>query len=560
VEDLISYFSIANPGKKPSKGVLQPKQTRCLNYLKATGGDVPTIIGLGGSRGSAKSKALRDCAILLATEYPKIPIYIVRRVLGDLLENHMEKIALEWPQIDKLYRTGDYEYSLPNGSRIAFVYAENSIDVKRVSYGPECAFLLIDQAEQFSEDELISFRLCNRWPGSPKGFAKTGLFFNVGVDDGKGLPALGAEYLRRIFHLHHYKPEEDPKAYAFIHTFGWDNFEWFRGEMEELTLEQFYSLSNEERFYLYIHHTTHGKMMNSLPEHRRKGELLGSFDTFAGQYFGDVWGDHCILKPELVNSIIQPWWTRWMAQDWGFGDHDAHGWFATGKLSPEDWVKHFGGSCEWPVDVVIIYRELITVGRAEMDLINDIVSMTPEAERRYISDFFLSQDAPGQKSKQRGSNTVGEAFNSVLKRNKMCPFSTADQDRINGWRFMYNCLRQAGLRGCNVDKERAKQGPALFVSANCPQTIENIPLAVRDPDNQNDVMRMAGVLWEDVNDMARYGLKSKLSPKSQPPLEVRRQKVYDSVEDPTQRHLAMLKFKDEEVKRSRVFRFPSWRS
>ena len=75
--------------------------------------------------------------------------------------------------------------------------------------------------------------------------------------------------------------------------------------------------------------------------------------------------------------------------------------FVTGKVSPSEWVALFGGSTEWPIDVVIQYRENLVAGRAEMDLANDIVNMTPEAERSYIKDFFLSEDAFGQKGKRR---------------------------------------------------------------------------------------------------------------------------------------------------------------
>jgi len=469
---------------------LQPKQEQLLNWLEESGEATATVLGLGGSRGSSKSAACRRAAIVLAMKYEKIVVYIVRRVLGDVLENHMEKIALEFPWVHQYYRPGDYEYDLPNGSRIVFVYAENPIDVKRVSYGPECTFLFIDQAEQFSEDELLSFRICNRWPAMKKGFAKTCLFFNVGV-------GVGAGYLRRIFHLRQYRLNEEPADYRFLQAYGWDNYEWFRGELP-LGADEFYQLSSEERFTLFITKTSEGKKMNSLPEHRRQGELLGNFDVFGGQYFSDVWSESAILTREQVRGIVQPWWVRWCSQDWGFGDHTFHCWFVTGKLGPEEWEKHFGGQCEWPMDVVILYREYLINGRAEADLANDIVEMTPTDERRQIKDFFLSADAFGQRAKQRGANTIGEAYGEIMHRHGMPRPSVADQDRINGFRFFYNCLRQSQLRGTNVDSERARQGPALFVSVDCPAAIENIPLAPRDEKEVEDVAKIAGAIWEDV--------------------------------------------------------------
>ena len=299
--------------------------------------------------------------------------------------------------------------------------------------------------------------------------------------------------------------------------------------------------------------------MNALPKHRRESELLGNFDSFGGQYFSDVWGDQCIIDPAIEKALIQPWWVRWMAQDWGFGDHDCHLWFVTGKVAPEKWVELFGGNCAWPVDVAIIYREMLVCGRAEADLANDIVVATPQHERPQIRDFFLSEDAFGKKARQSGANTIGQQFTDIMRRHGLPEPAKADQDRVNGWRFMYNCLRQAGLRGCNVDVERAKQGPVLFISTNCPNVIENIPLAVRDEDDVNDVMRVPGEVWEDVTDAVRYGLKSKLAPRQTAPVEIRRAELYDRVKDPTGRYIAMLHFEEDEKRKKLVSRGPRWR-
>ena len=526
----------------------QPKQSELLDSLEATG-EVPTVLGCAGSRGSAKSGGLRGCAVYLATTYPGITVYIVRRVLGDLLENHMEKIKIDFPAIHSFYRQSDYEYALPNGSRIVYVYAESAVDVERVSYGPEGCFLLIDQAEQFTENELMSFRICNRWPNSPKGFPKTCYFFNVGV-------GVGAEYLRRIFHLRSFQGKERPSDFRFTHVFGWDNYEWFRGQLP-ISMGAFYELSSPERFQMFIEKTSEGQKMDGLPKHRRDAELLGNFDSFSGQYFSDVWGEHCILTAKECERLIQPWWTRWMAQDWGFGDHDSHGWFVTGKVSPSEWVALFGGSTEWPIDVVIQYRENLVAGRAEMDLANDIVNMTPEAERPYIKDFFLSEDAFGQKGKQ-SENTVGQMFTDIMRRYRMPEPQPARQDRINGWRFMYSCMRQAGMRGLNIDRNRATQGPAFFVSAECVRSIEKIPLAVRDEKNPEDVMRVAGAVWEDVTDMVRYALFSKLAPRKQAPMEVRLAEAVQGVTDRNEVANRTRHFLANERKKTLVSRGNRW--
>lgn len=528
----------------------QPKQEAILDALEATGEDVPTILGVAGSRGSAKSGALRSCAIQLAVQYPNIVVYIVRRVLGDVLENHMEKIKQDFRPIHQFYRAGDYEYTLPGGSRIVYIYAETKADVDRVSYGPECTFLLIDQAEQFTELELINFRSCNRMKGAGRGFAKTAYFFNWGI-------GIGAGCLRRWFHQRTFSGNERALDYRYFPVYSWDNYEWFRGQVD-LTMGQFYSLPADDRFALFISATDEGRKQNAWPKHKREAEMLGNPDSFSGQYFSDVWGEHCILTVGEVNKLIQPWWNRWMAQDWAFAEHAAHGWFAVGKVAPEKWMELFGGRADWPVDVVVLYRELIQQGRPEPEFAADIVRMTPPGERQYLTDFWMSQDAFGQKA-HGGSNTVGQTYTDVMRKNKLPEPYPADQNRITGHRFLYNCLRQAGMRGANVDKERIQQGPVFFISADCPETIENLPLAVRDEKNTEDVARVSGAPWEDVVDMCRYGLKSKLGSRQEAPKEVRAAEVAEKATDPTDLHLRMLHFEEAERHRQLATRAHRWR-
>jgi hypothetical protein len=533
--------------------ILQPKQLALLQALEATGPDIPIRWGWGGARGAAKSGGLRRIAMVLAFTYPQIVVVIIRKHFGDLMENHVEKMLLEYPEFHSRYWHREFkQWVLPNGSRIKLAYGDTAKDIKEFARGPEMTFVFVDQAEQFSEAELVDLTIPNRWPGAEENFAKSCFFFNPGGP--------GTEFLRRVFHQRNFREGEVPGRWAFVQAYGWDNYEWFRNEVD-ISCEDFYELDSETRFELFIK-TSYGRVLNELPQSLRIGELLGSFEHFSGQYFADVWGDHCILTVKQIEAIVQPWWRRWMAQDWGFGDHDAHGWFVTGKISPEQWVKHFGGECEWPMDIVMQVREHVIAGRAEGDLGMDIVRMTPEPERKFTREFFLSQDAHGQRAKQtqiHGKHTVGAALSSILEAHGLPAPSTANQDRVNGWRFMFGCLRQAGLRGHVIDADRAKQGPAFFISANCPRTIESIPLAVRDDDKPEDVMRVAGAVWEDVTDMIRYGLMSALDPKKKAPVEVRAAEILAAAKSPTEAHLRMLHFKQEENRQRTVARSPRWR-
>lgn len=523
---------------------LQPKQELLGQYLSDSGPTSPTILGYGGSLGGGKSGAARRVMLARRFQYPNTRGIILRRVYRDLKENHIDLLWREFPDLQQYWRASDKELRLPNGSTVGFMSAETESDVERQFKGPEFFDIFIDQAEQFNQKELQTIASRNRWPGYAIGVCKTAMFFNPG---GPGL-----EYLRRIFHLRQYEATETPSDYAFIQAYGWDNYQWFADLMTE---NAFYDLTNDERFQLFITQTQYGRKLWGYPPSLRSGMLMGSFDSFVGQYFAGVWdSDKCVLGKSLADSIIKPWWTRWMAQDWGFGDHDYHVWLASGKLSPTEWMRLFGGHTDYPMDVVIAYRENLVSDRAEMDLANDIVRMTPLEERPLIQRFFCSSDGLGQKAKQAGSHSVGEAFSMVMSRNRMPTPEPPEQDRISGWRFMFNCLRQANLRGMSFDEERSKQGPALFISADCPQAIGCIPLAIRAADDPDDVERVAGAIWEDVTDGIRYGLKSMLDPKSKAPLKVRAQEVYDAHDDPTSRALALRQLHQRERESNRIVR------
>jgi hypothetical protein len=201
-------------------------------------------------------------------------------------------MQLEYPDVHRFYHPPSQgrrpEYVFPqNDSRIVLIYAQDWSDVERLIKGQQAAFIFVDQAEQFYEKELLAFREINRAPGVPEGFVKIGYFFNVAQ-------GVGAPYFRRLFHTHRFLPNENPGAYRFVQVYSWDNYEWFRDQVP-YTFEEFYQLSSEERFELFITRTSQGRKQNELPEHKRNADLLGNFDSFSGQYFGDVWGEHCVV-------------------------------------------------------------------------------------------------------------------------------------------------------------------------------------------------------------------------------------------------------------------------
>jgi terminase large subunit-like protein len=513
---------------------LQPKQEELYRLIEQKGLHVPTVLGYGGALGGGKSRAIRDIMLARRLQHAGTNGVIVRRVFDDVKKNHIDPLLAERPELRDWYRVSDHELLLPNGSRLLFMYAETTAEVERKFTGIEFFDIFVDQAEQFSEHELRTIKTRNRWPSASPGQCKTALFFNPG--------GCGTEFLRRVFYLKQYKTGERASDYAFIQAYGWDNWQWFAGVIGQ---NEFYELKSEQRFELFITETQYGRELNALPASLRAGHLLGSFESFAGQYFAGVWDESkCIITAIQAERLIQPWWTRWTATDWGFAHNAAHIWFATGKVGPAQFQEVFGRDVEYPVDVVIAYRELVVNQVEEQDLAQMMVDLTPPAERRLIKREFLSPDAF---AKRGSSNTIAETFDDVFRRAGLPSPQPADNDRVGGWRLLYGGFKQT----CSLLAENPVQNRSehmLVVSAECPQIIAGMPLLTRnskDAGKLEDVLK-TDTIADDVGDAVRYGYKSMLDPRVKAPASVRALEVFEAAGSMTAKAMAMRQFTERE--------------
>jgi phage terminase large subunit len=544
---------------------LQPKQRLLLDAIRDRRPEAPTVLGYGGSRGAAKSGGVRRLALTLAYEAPCI-IWIMRRVWDDLNKDHVKPLFIEYPELKNFWRAQDRELQLPNGSSIFFIHSGDAGRAKRKARGPQAHYIFLEQAEEFSQKEMEQLAGSNRAPGVSPGHCKRVYTFNPG--------GIGTAYLRRIFHLRDYHDNEDGGDFAFIQAYGWDNYEWFRGVPGMVSEWTFYHsrewtqaetfeyfgcqvTTSRLAFETFIKETDFGKKLAGLPQSERIGELMGSFEKFAGQYYAEVWEERATVLPaSLVHLIIKPWWRRWLATDWGFSHWAPTGWFASGLMQPDEVQRHFAVHTEMPTRVVILYREAVPdESLTEPDLAKLIVAMTPDPERREVRHHFMGHDAWAV----RGSaNTVVDQMDPELTRAGLRRMERADIDRVGGWRLMYNCWASARrLRLFPPDEtftQRPEDMPAFFVSAACTEVISAIPMLICDEDNPTDVKKVPGAIEDDIADMVRYGLKSYLTARRDVPDEVTAAETYNKYQDPTARAMAMLRLQADQQKRGTLAR------
>src|SRR5262249_30911808 len=83
---------------------------------------------------------------------------------------------------------------------------------------------------------------------------------------------------------------EVPEQYIFLPVFGWDNAAWAETALREdgLTEKDYYRWPEDERKRYFIERTQYGRELNALPEHLRIQHLLGRWDYFEGQVFGEL--------------------------------------------------------------------------------------------------------------------------------------------------------------------------------------------------------------------------------------------------------------------------------
>src|SRR5579862_9196244 len=196
----------------------QPKQWQINELIENS---KASRIGFGGARGGSKSHTGRQVMLTRRLKYPGTTGLVLRRTFKEVYANCIGPMFKQWSATRQWYRGPGVEgypvMRIPNGSRIVFGYAEHKQDIYDFQ-GQEFAFILVEEATHFNEEELRFLETCNRWTRNPALVPKMGYTTNPGK--------AGHEFIKRIFVSREYVGNEDPADYDFIPAYGWDNVEW----------------------------------------------------------------------------------------------------------------------------------------------------------------------------------------------------------------------------------------------------------------------------------------------------------------------------------------------
>jgi hypothetical protein len=498
---------------------LQPKQLDVLRYvdydlyLQNCHGitpapkpkEEPTIIGVGGSRGSAKSYVGRAIMLLRRLYYPRTAGLIFRRKWKMHVEHTLEAgFFKDFPFMRSWWQESKRRFLLPNGSWISLGIGENPQDIDDYQ-GAEYMDLDIDEAARLTETELVKVNVARRWTGLVRGrpipnrLCKTLWLMNPGGP--------GHNYIRRVMYEGNYQGKERAADYFFLQAHAWDNVEWSRAALAEqgLTDQDYYVWTDRKRFEFFLKFTQYGHELDSLPPRLRPGWLLGDWKLFAGQFF-DIW-DPTPGGPFVKRCTPdREWHPRWLGIDWGF-QHPM--------------------SCHWlarVASVTKVYRELVSDHHSARAQAQEIVDRTPgcqrpqacgehctcpENERVKIDAIYLSPDAFQRRSEQ---DSFAEQMGTVFRASGMPYPIPADDDRKHGFQAVYELMKSMELE----------------VDPSCVKLIDTIPMVCTEEDDPEEIAKFEG---DDPIDSARYGIKSRQRPGRKPATEVAEERVEKFAEE-----------------------------
>ena len=479
----------------------------------------PVIIGIGGSKGSAKSHAMRAIMLIRRLKYPGTAGLLFRRKWNQLRDTHLEGgYFRSWPFMRDWWRASEKTLYLPTTppSRIVFGVGEHPGDIDDFQ-GKEFMDVMPDEATRLTEMELVKLNETRRWTGKVNGRSIPDKLCKTLYGMNPGGP--GHAYIRRLMYKRDFHGKERAQDYAFLPAYAWDNIEWCKTALIERGITQgcdFYGCTNDqgrrvvdsggscvfghtdprpgmsdrERFQFFIRHTQRGHELDNLPQRLRTGWLLGNWDEFAGQFY-DIW------DPSPGGPFVKPclpdrdWHPRWLGIDWGFQHPMSCHWMS--RVGP----------------VTKVYRELIANHHSARAQAQEIVDRTEKGERKLIDAIYLSPDAFQRRSEQDCfAAQMGEIFTA-----HGMPYPTeADDNRRHGAQAMYELMKAHELE----------------IDPSCTGLIDVIPMITTSEDDPEEIEKFDG---DDAWDSCRYGLKSRQRAGIKPVSEAAHEKVIAFAKD-----------------------------
>lgn len=282
-----------------------PKQT--MAYLTPA-----TEFLYGGAAGGGKSFLLRVSAIRWCYEVPGIQVYLFRRTLPDLRDNHLRGPTSFFVLLQDAilrgevkYRAQENEFEWGNGSTLHLCYCDSENDVEKYR-GAEIHVLLMDELTHFTEYQYRFLRSRVRIAGLkiPDNYAK----LLPRIESASNPGSVGHAWVKRTF--------ISPAVAMKI---------WRAAPGEGGMLRQFIPAKLSDNPYLTEDDPEYANRLRGLgADSLVRAMLDGDWDIIAGAAFEKLRRDtHCLEPFEIPED-----WLRFGAFDWGSTRPFSYGMYA----------------------------------------------------------------------------------------------------------------------------------------------------------------------------------------------------------------------------------------
>jgi phage terminase large subunit len=243
--------------------------------------------------------------------------------------------------------------------------------------------------------------------------------------------------------------------------------------------------------------------LDTLNPKMRAAYADGDWSVYEGQYYSHFDSAQRSRPAKDIAQLMatQSWQPKWISVDWGFAHHTAVYWHTTVRVTPAEAKAYLNRDWDTDRDIFITYRERVVKETGQTALANLIVqgSIGEEIKRIYLS--------PDAFAKRTSANTSAQEMGDIFHTAGLPRPAQALNERVNGWRFMGELMTN----------------DEWYLSSDCPQALQSIPLLSHDPTRPEDVEKTTDVS-DDICDSLRYGLFSHLNNRKVPE-SIQRQRI-----------------------------------
>lgn len=425
----------------------------------------------GGARGGGKSWAARMKAVLLCFNYPGIQILLLRRTLKDLRDNHViplqKLLRTESDTKFATYKVQEKEFLFANGSRLVLGYCDNESDVLQYQ-GQAYDVIFMEEATQFTEFMFQTLTESNRSSGLCKAKFSPRMYLTCNPG------GVGHMWFKRLFIDRNYINKERPEDYVFI---------------QSLVYENKYLMENDADYV---------RVLENLPEDRRKAMLYGDWDIFEGQYFNEFSREIHVIDP----FSIPEHWKRYAAFDYGL-DMFACLWIARDTEGK-----------------AYIYREI----HEQNKIISEAAQLFKENTTEKLEYVYAPRDLWNRRQE------TGKSVADIFYENGI-DLTRTSVDRVDGWLATKEWLKVFQTRDEETGQEKKDSNLKIF--RNCINLIKNLPQVQIDEKNPSDVATEPHYLTH-ICDALRYFCVNFTNPAEEPKSkeeEYKEQKAYRDMQN-----------------------------